>query len=94
MTNELIFEFKNMEIGGIRIIIFGVFWLLCSSLWFVFGHYILGAVFIGLGLTSIVVGIVRLWFELRKVAVIDLDNQRMVEFIKIESEPTMIIPPR
>lgn len=83
-----------MEIGGIRIIIFGVFWLLCSSLWFLFGHIILGAVFIGLGFIAIIVGIIRLWFQLREVAVIDLDNRQMTEFIKIDSVPTLIIPPR
>lgn len=83
-----------MEIRGVRIIIFGIFWLLCSSLWFIFGHYLLGGIFIGLGVIAIIIGIIRLTFELRQVAVIDLNNQQMVQFIEVELQPTLIIPPR
>jgi len=53
----------------------------------------LGGIFIGLGVIAVIFGIVRLWVELRKVAVIDLNNQQMVEIIEVESKPRLI-PPR
>ena len=83
-----------MAIKGVQVIGLGIFWLACSSLWFIFGHNTLGYIFIALGLTLLVVGIVKLWYDMRPRIVIDMDNRQMIEFIADDPSPTYIIPPR
>ena len=86
-----------MAIVGVQILCFGIFWLSCSSLWFAFGHFTLGYIFVALGLTMLIIGVARLRYDLRPRLVIDLDRQ-LVDFIGEDqlANPAniIIIPPR
>lgn len=93
MSNKNILA-KSMAIRGVQVLAFGLFWLALSSLWFVFGHNILGYIFVALGLTMLVIGIARLWYDLRSRLVVVPDNRQMIELIVEEEPHRMIIPPR